>query len=81
MNFYEGDSTKTHNRQECYDAIAKASYEGPKRNFDFNSYVSIHQQAHQYLIRLVNPYQKTRRLEISSMESQICNAQTLSSPF
>jgi hypothetical protein len=26
INFYEGDSTKTRNKQECYDAIAKASY-------------------------------------------------------
>jgi hypothetical protein len=40
------------NKQECYDAIAKASYQGPKRNFDFNFYVTIHQQAHHDLIRL-----------------------------
>ncbi len=55
INFYEEDSTKTRNKQECYDAISKATYQGPKRNFNFNSYVSIHQQVHQDLIRLGEP--------------------------
>jgi hypothetical protein len=62
MNFYEGDSAKMRNKQECYDAIAKASYQGPKRNFVFNSYVMIHQQAHQDLIRLGEPIPENKKV-------------------
>jgi hypothetical protein len=62
ISFYEGDSTKTRNKQECYEAIAKASYQGPKRNFDFNSYVSIHQQAHQDLVRLGEPVTDNKKV-------------------
>jgi len=62
INFYEGDSTKTRNKQECYDAIAKASYQGPRRNFDFNSYATIHQQAHQDLVRLGEPIPENKKV-------------------
>jgi len=36
-------------KQECYDSIAKAHNHGNRQNFDFNSYVQVHQQAHQDL--------------------------------
>ena len=62
INFYEGKSAKMQNKQECYDAIAKATYQGSKRNFDFNSYVSIHQQAHQDLIRLGEPIPENKKV-------------------
>jgi hypothetical protein len=62
LNFCEGDSTKTRNKQECYDAIAKANYQGPKRNFDFNTYMSIHQHAHQDLIRLGEPIPENKKV-------------------
>jgi len=52
IGYYEGDSAKTRSKQECYDSIAKANYQGPRRNFDFSTYVAIHQMAHQDLIRL-----------------------------
>jgi len=29
IGYYEGDSVKTHSKQECYDSIAKANYQGP----------------------------------------------------
>ncbi len=60
-------------KQQCYDSIAKANYQGPRRGFDFSSYVAIHQQAHQDLSRLENPSQKIKRLGIFYMESQIPN--------
>jgi hypothetical protein len=41
VNYYEGDSMKTHSKQECYDAIAEATYKGNLCNFDFMSYVTI----------------------------------------
>jgi len=62
INFYEGDSAKMRNKQEYYDAIAKATYQGTKQNFDFNSYVSIHQQAHQDLIRLGEPIPENKKV-------------------
>jgi hypothetical protein len=53
---------KTRTKQECYDAIAKANYQGPRRNFDFNTYVGIHQQAHQDLIRLGEPIPENKKV-------------------
>ncbi len=47
MAYYEGDAMQTHSKQECYNAINKATYQGNKHNFDFGAYVAIHQQAHQ----------------------------------
>jgi hypothetical protein len=58
INHYEGYSAKIRGKQECYDAISKASYLGPRRIFDFSTYVTIHQQAHQDLERLGEPIHK-----------------------
>ncbi len=41
--YYEGDSMQTRSKQQCYEAISKAVYKGHTRNFDFASYVTIHQ--------------------------------------
>jgi hypothetical protein len=60
--YYKGDSMRTRNKQECNDAIVKAVYQGNKRNFDFNSYVMIHQQAHQDLIRLGEPIPENKKV-------------------
>jgi hypothetical protein len=57
LNFYEGDSTKTKKKQECYDAIIWANYQGPKHNFDFNTYESIH-----HLIRLGEPIPENKKV-------------------
>jgi hypothetical protein len=62
IKYYEGDSAKIRGQQECYDAISKASYLGPRRNFDFSSYVTIHQQAHQDLERLGEPIPKNKKV-------------------
>jgi len=43
LAYYEGDAMNTHSKQECYEAIAKASYQGTKFHFDFGMYVAIHQ--------------------------------------
>jgi hypothetical protein len=60
--YYEGDSAKTRGKQEGNDAISKASYLGPRRNFDFSSYVAIHQQAHQDLHRLGEPVPENKKV-------------------
>jgi hypothetical protein len=60
--YYEGDTMQMRSKQQCYDAIAKASYQGARRNFDFSSYVAIHQQAHQDLERLGEPIPENKKV-------------------
>ncbi len=62
IGYYEGDSAKTRSKQECYDSIAKANYQGPRRNFDFSSYVAIHQTTHQDFIRLNKPIPENKKV-------------------
>ncbi len=62
INYYKGDSAKARSKQECYDAIAKATYLGARRNFNFSSYVAIHQQAHQDLVRLGEPLPENKKV-------------------
>jgi len=62
LNYYEGDSAKTRGKQECYDSILKAIYQGNRRNFTFNNYVTIHQQAHQDLARLGEPVPENKKV-------------------
>jgi hypothetical protein len=62
LRYYEGDSMQTRSKQECYDAIAKAVYKGNTRTFDFNTYVTIHQQAHQDLMRLLEPVPENKKV-------------------
>jgi hypothetical protein len=62
VSYYEGDSMRTRSKQECYDAIAKAHYQGPRRNYDFSTYVHTHQQAHQELIRLGEPIPENKKV-------------------
>jgi len=59
---YEGDSMQTRNKQQCYDAIFKAVYKGYSRNFDFTTYVTIHQQVHQDLTRLGEPVPENKKV-------------------
>jgi hypothetical protein len=53
---------KTRTKQECFQAIAKANYQGPKRNYDFSTYVAAHQQAHQDLLRLEEPVPENKKV-------------------
>jgi len=50
-------------KQQCYEAKLKASYQGARRNFDFSSYVAIHQQAHQDLERLGEPMPENKKVQ------------------
>jgi hypothetical protein len=62
MTYYKGDAMQTRSKQECYDAISKANYQGNKRNFDFGTYVAIHQQAHQDIMRLGEPIPENKKV-------------------
>jgi deoxyribodipyrimidine photolyase-like uncharacterized protein len=63
VTYYEGDAMQTHSKRECYEAITKAAYQGAQRNFDFISYVTIHQRAHQDLIRLGEPIPENKKVQ------------------
>jgi hypothetical protein len=64
INYYEGDSMKIRTKQECFEAIVKAVYKGNTRTFDFTTYVSIHQQAHQGLLRLLEPVPENKKARV-----------------
>jgi hypothetical protein len=76
ITYYEGDAMQMHSKQQCYDAITKANYQGPRRNFDFSSYVAIHQQAYQDLECLGEPvpeYKKVRDFVQGITDNQCSN--------
>jgi hypothetical protein len=60
--YYEGDSMNTRQKNAAYKAIQKANYQGPRRNFDFNTYVHIHQKAHQDLERYGEPVPELKKV-------------------
>jgi hypothetical protein len=74
--YYKGDAMQTHSKQECYDAINKATYQGNKCNFDFGTYVAIHQQAHQDIMRLGEPIPENKKVRDFFKGSQIHSAAT-----
>ncbi len=49
-------------KQECYDAISKSNYQGTKHNFNFSTYLTIHQQAHQDLVPLGEPVPENKKV-------------------
>jgi hypothetical protein len=53
---------QTHSKQECYEAISNASYQGTKCHFEFDMYVAIHQQAHQDLVCLGGPVPENKKV-------------------
>jgi hypothetical protein len=74
--YYEGDAMQTRSKQECFEAIAKATYQGARRNFDFNAYVTIHQKAHQDLIRLGEPIPENKKVRdfLQGITDPQCNS-------
>ncbi len=50
LSYYEGNAMQTRTKQDCYQSIARAKYQGPRRNYDFGTYVATHQQAYQDLL-------------------------------
>jgi hypothetical protein len=62
LAYYEGDAMQMRTKQECYQAITKANYQGPRRNNDFNTYVAVHQQAHQDMLQLNEPIPENKKV-------------------
>ncbi|MGH3055021.1 MAG: hypothetical protein ACRDL7_08605 [Gaiellaceae bacterium] len=59
---YEGDSNVNRNKDEAYASIASATYQGERKNFTFETYMNIHQRAHQDLQRLGEPVPEMKKV-------------------
>lgn len=60
--YYEGDSMRARLKTSAYSSIQKANYQGPRRNFEFSSYVTIHQKAHENLARYGEPVPELKKV-------------------
>ena len=49
---YEGDSAQNYNKELAYKSVENATYQGERRNFSFDQYISVHQRAYSSLERL-----------------------------
>ncbi len=49
-------------KSSAYKMIQKANYQGPRRNFDFTNYVTIHQRAHEHLARFGEPVPELKKV-------------------
>ncbi|MGH3053398.1 MAG: hypothetical protein ACRDL7_00285 [Gaiellaceae bacterium] len=59
---YEGDSNVNRNKDEAYASITRATYQGERKNFTFETYTNIHQRAHQDLQRLGEPVPEMKKV-------------------
>ena len=62
VQFYEGDSMKSRLKSSAYKMIQRANYQGPRRNFEFSTYISIHQRAHEHLSRFGEPVPELKKV-------------------
>jgi hypothetical protein len=60
--YYEGDSMKARQKTSAYASIQKANFQGPRRNFEFSSYVTIHQKAQETLARYGEPVPELKKV-------------------
>ncbi|MFN9981370.1 MAG: hypothetical protein ACK53Y_15705, partial [bacterium] len=49
-------------KSSAYKMIQRANYQGPRRNFEFSTYVSIHQRAHEHLSRFGEPVPELKKV-------------------
>ena len=64
VTYYEGDSMCQRIKAAAYQLILKANYQGPRRNFDFGTYVTAHQQAHQDLAHYGEPIPEFKKVQV-----------------
>jgi hypothetical protein len=60
--YYEGDSMNSRMKNAAYNSLLKANYQGPRRNFEFSTYVTIHQKAHEELARFGEPVPEMKKV-------------------
>jgi len=62
VNYFEGDTMKTRLKQAAYKSITKVIYQGTRRNFEFSTYVTIYQRAHQALAKYNEPVPESKKV-------------------
>jgi len=85
IQYFEGDTMKARLKAAAYQAITKANYQGPRRNFEFSTYVTIHQRAHQDLARYEEPVPELKKVRdilegITDPRCESIKLQILSNP-
>ncbi len=58
----EGTSAKLTRKQAAYASIASSAYLGPRKGFTFESYVTLHQSAHNELLDLDEPVSESKKV-------------------
>jgi hypothetical protein len=58
----EGTSAKLTRKQAAYAKLASSTYLGPRKGFDFASYVTLHQDAHNELLDLDEPVAEAKKV-------------------
>jgi len=86
VQYFEGDTMKARLKAAAYQAITKANYQGPRRNFEFSTYVTIHQRAHQDLARYNEPVPELKKVRdflegITDPRCESIKLQVLSNPL
>ena len=86
VQYFEGDTMKARLKAVAYQAITKANYQGPRRNFEFSTYVTIHQRAHQDLARYNEPVPELKKVRdfLEGITDPRCDSiklQVLSNPL
>ena len=58
----EGLTAKLMRKTKAYSSIEQSVYRGPRRGFNFDSYVSLHQEAHNELLDLEEPVSESKKV-------------------
>jgi hypothetical protein len=58
----EGQAAKLNRKTKAYAQIEQSVYRGPRRGFTFDSYVSLHQEAHNELLDLGEPVSESKKV-------------------
>ena len=58
----EGLAAKLTRKMKAYSSIKQSVYRGPRRGFTFDSYVSLHQEAHNELLDLEEPVSELKKV-------------------
>jgi hypothetical protein len=58
----EGISAQLTRKQAAYAKLASAAYNGPRKGYDFSSFVAMHQDAHNELLDLDEPVPESKKV-------------------
>ena len=70
---FEGSTFKEWVAQEAATTLKHASYSGPKRNFNFRYYCTLHTRAYAKLLRVDNPMTVEQQIDGFILGHPMCN--------